>query len=123
MLYILLEYVVYLLAVYGLLVLVIGSAELVRCRISGCRPKVRIVLLVKDVEENIEYIIRNAVKKDFASKVLSDKNIAIVDMNSADHTYELLEKLQKDFLNIEVLKFEEKTIIFDDFSVFSPIEK
>lgn len=123
MLYKLLECAVYLLAAYGLLVLVLGAAESIRCRISGHRPKVRVVLLVKDAEEHIEYIIRNAVKKDFVSRVFSDKNMVIVDMNSTDHTYQLLGKLQKDFSNIESLTFEERELIFDDFSIFSPSTK
>lgn len=119
----LLECIVYLLATYGLLVLVLGATELIRCRIKGRRPNVRIIFLVKDAEEHIEYIIRNAVKKDFASRAFSDKNMIIVDMNSTDHTYQLLEKLQNDFSNIEVLTFKERELIFDDFSIFSPSEK
>jgi hypothetical protein len=119
MLYIVLKCLVCLLAAYGLLILVHGAFELIRCRISGDHPKVRIVLLVKDAEEYIEYIVRNAIKKDFASKALSDKNMIIVDMKSADQTYLLLQKLQKDFSNIEALAFEERELIFDDFSIFS----
>lgn len=118
--YILLECVICLLAAYGLLVLVLSAAELIRCRVSGCRPKVRVVILVKDAEEYIEYIIRNAVKRDFISKVFSDKKLVIVDMDSTDQTYQLLERLQKDFSNIESLTFKEREFIFDDFSTFSP---
>ncbi len=119
----LLECFVCLLAAYGLLVLVLEMAGLIRSRISGLRPKVRVVLLVKDAEEHIEHIIRNAAKKDFAARVLSDRNMTVVDMNSSDHTYQLLEKLQKDFSNIEVLTFEDRTLIFDGFSIFSCHEK
>ena len=123
MLYRLFEYVVCLLAAYGLLMLVLSAAGAIQNRIPGRRPRVRVVLLVKDAEEHIEYIIRSAVKKDIASKALSDRTIAVVDMDSMDHTYMLLEKLQKDFSNIEALTFAERNLIFEDFSIFSPSEK
>lgn len=123
MLYRLFEYAVWLLAAYGLLTLLLDAAGLIHCRISGNRPSVRVVLLVRDTEEHIEYIIRNVVKKDFTSRVLSDKKMVIVDMNSTDHTYQLLEKLQKDFSNIEALTFDERELIFNDFSIFSPSTK
>lgn len=121
--YRLFECFVWLLAAYGLFTLLLGAVGLIRCRISGHHPNVRIVLLVRDAEEHIEYIIRNAAKKDFASRVLSDRNMVIVDMNSTDHTYQLLERLQKDFSNIDTLTFEERDLIFDDFSIFSPTSK
>lgn len=117
------ECFVWLLAAYGLLTLLLGTIGLIRCRISGHRPSVRVVLLVRDAEEHIEYIIRNASKKEFASKVLSEKNMIIVDMNSADNTYQLLERLKKDFSNIETLTFDERDQIFNDFSIFSPTPK
>lgn len=123
MLYRLFEYAVWLLAAYGLLALLLDAAGLIHCRISGNRPRVRVVLLVRDTEEHIEYIIRNVVKKDFTSRVLSDKKMVIVDMNSTDHTYQMLEKLQKDFSNIEALTFDERELIFNDFSIFSPSTK
>ena len=119
----LLECIVYLLATYGLLVLVLGAADMIRCRVRGRRPDVRVVLLVKDAEDHIEYIVRNAVKKDFASKALSDKNMFIVDMDSTDSTNQILKKLQSDFSNIEILPFEDRSMIFDDFYIFSPSEK
>ena len=115
----LLECIIYLLATYGLLILVLGAADMIRCRMKGRRPNTRVVLLVKDSEEHIEYIVRNAVKKDFASKALSDKKIIIVDMNSTDNTTLLLKKLEEDFSSIKILPFEERSRIFDDFSAFS----
>ncbi|MEN6314958.1 MAG: hypothetical protein ABFD25_12000 [Clostridiaceae bacterium] len=115
--------IIYLLATYGLLVLVFGAADMVRCRVRGRRPNVRVVVLVQDAEDHIEYIVRNVVKKNFASKALSDKNIIFVDMNSADHTSQLLKKLKDDFSSIEIIPLDERLRIFDDFRVFSPGEK
>lgn len=111
--------VIYLLATYGLLTLALGAADMIRCRMRGRRPKVRVVVLVQDAEDHIEYIVRNAVKKDFASRALSDKNVIFVDMRSADHTSQLLKKLKENYSGIEILPPEERLRIFDDFDVFS----
>ena len=123
MLYNLLLCIVCILAAYGLLSLITGLAESVRCRISGVRPEVRVVVLVQNAEEQIEYIVRNAVKKDIQSKMLSDKKIVFVDMNSEDKTYELLDKLQKNFSSIEALSYQENAHIYDGFTTFSPSVK
>jgi cell division protein FtsX len=123
MLYNLLLCIVCILAAYGLLALVSGIAESVRCRISGIRPEVRVVVLVQNAEEQIEYIVRNAVKKDIQSKMLSDKKVTFVDMDSKDKTSELLDKLQKNFSSIEVLSYPDRAHIYDGFSIFSPSAK
>lgn len=115
----LLDCIIYLLATYGLVVLSLGAADLVRCRVRGRRPNVSVVLLVQDAEDYIEYIVRNAVKKDFASKAVSDKKVIFVDMNSTDNTSQLLKKLKNDFPSIEILTLNERLRIFDDFGIFS----
>lgn len=105
---------IYILAVYGLLVLILSIAELIRCRVRDRRPKVRIILLVRNAEEHIEYIVRSAVKKDMAGRLLSDAKIAVVDTDSSDNTYMLLEKLQNAYPGIEVFKLAEMDKILTD---------
>ena len=133
MLYILFEIVVCLLAIYGLVMLSCKIALHIIGRSPGKLPEpavncvncppvhhgVRIVLLVRDAEEQIEYIVRTAVKNDFASRVMSDNSLVIIDMDSSDNTYLLLEKLQKDFSNIEAFRFKDRELVFNDFNVFS----
>ncbi len=110
-----LQCIVYVLAVYGLTVLILGIFEFISCTIAGRHPKVRAVLLVQDAEEHIEYIVRYAVKREFASKLLSDKKLVIVDMNSTDSTYALLERLEKNFPSIRVMKICHMDSILKDF--------
>ena len=133
MTYILFKLVVCLLAIYGLFILGRTAAvhisgrspkkypglvvDCVNC--SPMHPDVRMILLVRDAEEQIEYIDRTAVKNDFASRVMSDNSLVIIDMDSSDNTFLLLEKLQKDFSNIEALKFEDRELVFEDFTIFS----
>ncbi len=107
--------IICILAVYGLFSLILGISETIRCRMTGPRPRVRAVLFVKDAQEQIEYIVRYAVKKEYAARVLSDKGLIIVDMDSEDNTYALLQKLQKYFPSIEVLKISDADSIFRDF--------
>ena len=133
MINILFELVVSLLAIYGLIMLGFTAAGHIRRRnpgkvpglFSDCinspsvHPCVRMVLLVRDAEEQIEHIVRTAVKNDFTSCVLSDNSLVIIDMNSSDNTFLLLEKLQKDFSNIEAVRFEDRELVFDDFTICS----
>jgi hypothetical protein len=107
--------IVCILAVYGLFALILGVSDMICCRMAGPRPKVRAVLLVKDAEDQIEYIVRYAVKKEYAARVLSDKSLAIVDMDSEDNTFALLQKLQENFPGIEVHKISSLENIIKDF--------
>jgi len=106
----------YILAIYGLLMLVYGIAESMRCRIKGRRPMVRVILLVRDSEEHIEYIVRSAVRKELAARLLSDAKLTVVDAGSSDNTYELLERLQKTYPCIEVRRIGEIDEILADFA-------
>jgi len=110
-----LECITYILAVYGLLILVSGIAGLIRCRIKGRRPMVRVVIFVRNAEEQIEYIVRSAVKKEYAAMALSDKKLAVVDMDSSDNTFLLLERLSRNFPSIEIMKADRIDEILNEF--------
>jgi cellulose synthase/poly-beta-1,6-N-acetylglucosamine synthase-like glycosyltransferase len=117
------EFLICLLAAYGMLVLILGAIDLIRFKIASDRPKVRIVILVQNAQEQIEFIVRNVVVKDYASKILSDKKIIFMDINSEDDTAELLEKLQQCYPSIEVVQYKDKDKIFNGFQPFSPVVK
>jgi hypothetical protein len=115
-----LEFIACLLAAYGLLSLALGAADAIRVRIAGKRPNVRVVLFVQDADEQIEYIVRNAIRKKFAPGSFSDKGLIIVDMNSTDNTLKILRELADMFPGVEILEYKDKDKIFNDFSGFSP---
>lgn len=117
------ECIIYLLAAYGTLVLVLGAIDLIRSKIAASRPEVRVVLLVQNAQEQIEFIVRNVVMKDYASKVLSDKKVVFIDMDSSDETVALLKKLQQCYPSIDVIQYKDKEDIFSDFQLFSPVIK
>lgn len=104
----------YILAIYGLLMLVSGIAESIRCRVRGRRPRVRVILLVRDSEEHIEYIVRSAVRKELPARLLSDAKLTIMDAGSADNTYELLERLREMYPCIEVCRISDMERILTD---------
>lgn len=114
MLYSAVECLTYILAVYGLMMLIFSIAGSIRCRVRGRRPKIRVILLVRDSEEYIEYIVRSAVKREITSKLLFDEKLAVVDADSSDNTYKLLEKLQKTYPGIEIFKLSEIDKIMAD---------
>jgi hypothetical protein len=110
-----LKYIIYLLAVYGAITLILSILGTVHGRMAAEATKVRPVLFVKNVEEYVEYIIRNAIKFDFPEKVMSGDNLTVVDMNSTDDTFIILQKLKKDYECIDILSAGEKEDIFSDF--------
>jgi len=112
--------IIYLLAAYGALVLVLGAIDTIRGKKAAGHPKVRVVLLVQNAQEQIEFIVRNVIRKDFASSASSDKKVIFVDMDSSDETVVLLRKLQQCYPAIEVLQHQDKEVIFNDFQLFSP---
>lgn len=60
---------------------------------------VKIQIRVKNKAESIEYIIRY-----IQEKLGNMQNIEIIDENSIDETYEILQKIQKQYPNIKVRK-------------------
>ena len=107
MLYSILLYIACLLAVFGAFSLVSCLFDAIRSRSTAALPGVKVIVAVRDAEEQIEYIVRNAVKADLAARLMSGGNITFIDMDSRDETYIMLQKLQKDYGNIDLLKAEE----------------
>ena len=70
-----------------------------------------VTLLVKDVDENIEYVIRTLKTLCTEELTICDK-IFIIDMDSIDHTVGILEKISYLDDRIEVLTLNDKEKIF-----------
>jgi len=107
------DFFVYLLAVYGVLSLIINIIDSVHPG-SGLRSSgVKMVLLVKNQEETIEGIIRSMFMGDFLRKIGSGHMLTVLDMGSKDKTPVILEKLKKQYESMEVLMAEEKEKVFE----------
>ncbi len=117
------ELILWILAVYGMFSLISSVVGLIRLKSHIKCQSIKLVLLVKDAEDCIEYVVRNLAGKDFLTGVLPNKNISIVDINSTDNTYLITKKLKRYFQNIEVLRFNERENIFDETAIFSHSQK
>ena len=109
-----LKFIIYLLAVYGALTLILSILSTIHARTAAVSAKVRMVLVVKDIEEYIEYIIRKIVKNDFLSKIISSNSLTVIDMKSSDETLKVLKKLEMDYECLDVLTLDEKDKLFRD---------
>lgn len=111
----LLKYLIFLLAVYGALTIILNILGAVHGRMAVEAAKVRMVIIVKNVEECIEYIIRNAVRYNLPARIMSKGSLTVIDMNSTDETPEILQKLKKDYECINVISAGDNENIFSDF--------
>jgi len=117
------ELILWILAVYGLFSLISGALGLIRLKSRLKCGYIKPVLLVRNAEDCIEYVVRNLAAKDFLGGLLPGQKISIVDMNSEDNTYLIAKKLEIDYPHLEALNFDEREYIFDTEAIFSPSPK
>lgn len=65
-----------------------------------------LLVAVKNQEENIEYFLRNMLFKIIYGRD-EIKNILVVDLNSEDNTKKIIEKLEKEYEQINLLNLRE----------------
>jgi len=110
------EFTVYLFALYGAVILILGTVGSV-CRSKSCdNLKIRMVLVVKNAENVIEGIVRNVFLGGVLGIVMSQGRLTIIDMGSTDSTQEILNKLKNDYEVLDVLGTDEKEKVFTAFS-------
>lgn len=59
-------------------------------------------IIVKNKQENIEVILRKILYVQ--DKIIGFKTIEVIDNNSSDETYDILEKMQDEYPNIKLRK-------------------
>lgn len=100
------EFVTYLLAVYGAIILIFSCLHAIGLRAAAGNAVVKVVILVRNAEEQSEEVVRNAVRWSLTRKLLANRPLAVVDMGSGDGTAGILEKLKKDYPAIQFLSVE-----------------
>ena len=65
------------------------------------------IVAVKNQENHIEGFFRNLMFKIIYGKEELIKNVMVVDLNSTDHTKEIVEKLQEEYDQLKVFSFKE----------------
>ena len=110
-----LKFVVYLLAIYGALMLLLSILGVVRTKLHLKGSKLKLVLVVKNSERYIEYLIKDVILKFMADRSIPLDALTVVDMDSIDDTGVILEKLGEDFECIELLSGKDKERVFCNF--------
>lgn len=83
--------------------------------ISGAKKNnLMIAILAKNLQENIEFTIKELRESRLEGFTNHDK-IVIIDMDSTDGTWDILNILARQDEGIIALKFEEKERIFEEF--------
>lgn len=110
-----LKFIVFLLAAYGALTLILGILGAIRTKLHLKGSKLKLVLIVKNSETYIEYLIKDLILKFMSDRSIPIDALTVVNMNSVDDTGAILEKLCSDFQCMEVLAEKDKERVFADF--------
>lgn len=89
--------IMYILAIYG--VINLTTEILFRLKYKKQFDSIKQCIYVKNAEDIIEVYIR-----DMIFKYPNLKNISVIDMNSHDDTYKILEKLKADYSYLDIQK-------------------
>lgn len=94
---------IYFLAFYGAVVLVITVADSIWFRTRESFPDIRAVLLVKDGGERIEGVVRGMLSREVHRKLMIGEKLTVVDLGSKDETKKILEKLSEEYEELEII--------------------
>lgn len=108
------ELLVYLFAVYGMLSLIISAIESFSKRKKPSNNGVRLVILIKNQQDNVEGIVKTILSGETARDIVSNGKLYIVDMGSEDETIKILKKLKNNYDMIEIFNKDEKELIFEE---------
>lgn len=97
--------IVWTLAIYGLFEIIKNIIYI--CTYTKLNSKgIYLMVAVKDQEENIECFLRNLLFRIIYGKE-EIKNIFVIDLNSKDNTRQIVEKLEKEYEQINLINWKE----------------
>lgn len=97
--------IVWTLAIYGLFEIIKNIIYI--CTYTKLNSKgIYLMVAVKDQEETIEYFLRNLLFRIIYGKE-EIKNIFVIDLNSKDNTRQIVEKLEKEYEQINLINWKE----------------
>ena len=107
------ESIFWLFAIYGFIEIV----KTIKYSITYAKfknDKMYFILAMKNQENKVEGIVRSILFRILYGKEETIKNLIIVDLNSIDNTFEIATKLEKEYDNIKVVKWEECKELLED---------
>ena len=97
--------IIWTLALYGLFEIIKNIIYI--CTYTNLNTKgTYLMVAVKNQEESIEYYLRNLLFRIIYGKE-EVKNILVVDLNSKDNTKKIVEKLEKEYEQINLINWKE----------------
>lgn len=90
------EVIIWILCIYGLLSVIKDIID--ESSYTRVKNNTKLILTVKDVEEGIENYIRQL---NFSKNFYN--NLVVIDLDSKDETFNIVQKLSEEGLNIKVL--------------------
>lgn len=109
------EFVMVILATYGFFIIMHDLVLAIKSKSKYQNSMIKLVLIVKNQGDVIEGVLRNVLPRNFIRKLMPGGKLTILDMGSKDDTIKILQKLEKDYECLEVLKQGEKDAIFNSF--------
>lgn len=113
---IVIDFFLYLMAIYGLICLITSFFTWVHFKRKFNSSGARLLIMVKNQEQNVEGLIRTIIMEKNLNKQLFYDKLIVLDMGSTDKTFEILSKLEKDYDLLEIINEKEKEKIFTIFS-------
>ena len=102
----------FILTYFGLFCVIEWMDAKIRPKKMHNKEGVRLVLLVKNADQNIEEIVKTLKRSVIEDLTITDK-LFIIDMKSSDLTFKILEKISQGEPSIEFVTFEQKDKIFE----------
>lgn len=110
---ILISILICILAVYGLGVMLYTVNTNTKLRVQDNITNMKLILVVKNQEENIEGAVRCILSDELLNKAFISGKLTVLDLGSDDDTRSILEKLMEDYNCLEVLDADRKEEVFE----------
>ncbi|MDP4179509.1 MAG: hypothetical protein Q8942_00265 [Bacillota bacterium] len=110
------EILIYLLAVYGMLSLVISVVDSITQHKTTKNSDAKLVLIVKNQQDTVEGLVRGMLTGGAIRNIIMNGKLNIIDMGSNDDTLQILTKLKNSYDVIDIYNKTERNEIFKDFA-------
>lgn len=98
------EIIMIVMALYGCICLISAFIGYIFSRTSHTKQKYELILTVKNQQDNIEDVIRSIFRDELFKNSGPDCKVKVIDKGSDDDTIKILNKLAREYENLEVVE-------------------